>query len=60
MVRRGRDGLSGIVEVDQTQVGGKALGGVGLTPVFQGATCLKHVGQRSSRRVQILDGIEGR
>ena len=27
MVRRGRDGLSGIVEVDQTQVGGKALGG---------------------------------
>ena len=60
MVRRGRDGLSGIVAVDQTQVGGKALGGVGLTLVFQGATCLNRVGQRSSRRVQILDGIEGR
>ena len=60
MGRPGRDDLNGIVEVDETQMGGKALGAVGMTLVFQRATCFNHVGERSSRRVEMLGGIEGR
>ena len=44
MIRPGRDALSGIVEADQTQVGGKAEGELGVTLLFQLATCLGHLG----------------